>query len=212
MRRLAIIGTGGHGREALDIVHALNAVAPTYEVIGFLDDNREPGSVAHPHQVPVLGPVELAVSLDAAIVVAVGQPAARRRIVENLGDFESVSLVHPHASIGSHVAYGDGLIMAAGARVTHAVRIGDHVHLNVDSSISHDCDLGSFITITPGARLSGAVSVGSGVWMGINSSAIQGVTISEDVTVGAGAAVISDLPPGCTAVGVPAEPLPETRT
>jgi len=47
------------------------------------------------------------------------------------------------------------------------------------------------------------------VWMGIGSTAIQGVRVGAGTTVGAGAAVVDDLPPGCTAVGVPARPVKE---
>ncbi|TCJ30207.1 acetyltransferase [Nocardioides jejuensis] len=210
MKRLVIIGAGGHGREALDIVQAINAVEPTYDFLGFLDDGRTAGETAAPHDAPILGGVDLLRSLDAAYVAAIGAPAVRRRIVAQLDGIEAASLIHPEASIGSHVTYGPGLIMAAGARLTHAIELGSHVHLNVDSSISHDCRVGSFVTITPGARLSGGVVIGDGVWFGINACAIQGVRIGADTTVGAGAAVISDLPAGCTAVGVPAHPVEES--
>lgn len=203
---IAIIGVGGHGREALDIIRAINTISPTYQVLGFLDDSREIGSPATPHAEVVIGRVDDARHLDATIVVAVGSPQARRTIVDRLGNVHYANLVHPHASIGSFVNHGPGLIMAAGSRITHAVTLGSHVHLNVDSSINHDCRVGNFVTVTPGSRLSGAVTIGNGVWMGVNSSVIQGVSIGDDVVVGAGAAVISDLPDDCTAVGVPAKP------
>ncbi|WP_304412082.1 acetyltransferase [Synechococcus sp. CB0205] len=41
-------------------------------------------------------------------------------------------------------------------------------------------------------------------WIGIGASVIQQIRIGADVIVGAGAAVVSDLPDGVTAVGVPA--------
>lgn len=207
MKRLVIIGAGGHGREALDIVTAINAVAPTFEFLGFLDDGRVPGSRALPHHAEILGGSDLLGDLDAAYVVAVGLPALRRQLAARLHGHETVDLVHPLASIGSHVRHGSGLIVGAGARVTHGVDLGDHVHVNVNASISHDCRVGSFVTITPGARLSGGVTLGDDVWLGINSSVIQGVTIGDGVIVGAGAAVIDDLPAHCTAVGVPAHPV-----
>lgn len=206
MKRLVIIGAGGHGREALDIVHAINAVEPTFDFLGFLDDGRQPGESATPHDAPILGGQELLRELDAAYVPAIGSTAVRRRIVQSLDGFESVSLIHPLASIGSHVSHGPGLIMAAGARLTHGISVGQHVHLNVNATISHDCTVGDFVTITPGAHLSGSVTLGDGVWVGIGAAVIQGVTVGDDVTVGAGAAVVDDLPAGCTAVGVPARP------
>ena len=40
MRELVIVGAGGHGRETLDIVEAVNAVEPTWEFAGFVDDGE----------------------------------------------------------------------------------------------------------------------------------------------------------------------------
>ena len=37
-RPLVILGTGGSAYDLLDIVEAINAVQPTWEPIGFLDD------------------------------------------------------------------------------------------------------------------------------------------------------------------------------
>lgn len=206
---LVVVGAGGHGREAVDIVDAVNAVSPTYRLLGFLDDGREAGSRAEPTEHEVLGGVDALTALDAAYVLAVGLPGVRRSVARQLDGRGRgpVSLIHPTATVGSHVRTGPGLLMAAGSRITHAVTVGEHVHLNVNASVSHDCTLGSFVTITPGAHLSGNVDVGDGVWFGIGAVARQGVRIEDDVTVGAGAVVIDDLPAGCTAVGVPARPM-----
>jgi sugar O-acyltransferase (sialic acid O-acetyltransferase NeuD family) len=206
-RPIVIIGGGGHGREAYDIVTAINEMNPTFEVVGFIDDGRAPGELAAPHEVPVLGGVDYLRTLDVGYVPAIGAPDVRRRVVASLPNHEAVDLVHPAASVGSHVAHGPGLIVAAGGRITHAVILGSHVHVNVNASVSHDSRIGSFVTIAPGVHLSGGVTLGDCVWMGIGSSAIQGVIIGADVTVGAAAAVVDDLPDGCTAVGVPARPI-----
>ena len=211
VKRLVIIGAGGHGREALDIVRAINDVCPTYDFLGFLDDGREPGSRAEPHGSEIIGGLDRMADLDAAFVPAIGATDVRRRVVHVLSGYETADLIHPLASIGSHVTHGPGLILAAGARLTHAIELGEYVHVNVNATVSHDCHVGSFVTITPGVHISGAVTIGDGVWMGIGSAAIQGVSIGDGVTVGAGAAVVDDLPAGCVAVGVPARPTKARR-
>lgn len=211
MKRLVIIGTGGHGREALDIVEAINAVEPMFEFLGFLDDGREPGELAAPHDARVLGPVSMARDLDAMYVAAVGSPATRRRIVESLPDVPAASLIHPAATMGSHCRHEPGLIMAAGARVTHGVTLGRHVHINVNATISHDCDVGEFVTITPGSHISGGVTLGRDVWVGIGATINQTVAVGDGVVLGAGSAVLADIASGHTVVGVPAAPLRRTR-
>lgn len=203
MRPLVIIGIGGHGREALDIVTAVNAEEPTYDVLGFLDDGVAVGTAAAPHDLTVLGPASLAERMEADYVIAIGDPAVRRKIASTLPVDRAASLIHPRATVGSHVTNGKGLIIAAAAVVTHAVEMGNHVHINVGATISHDSSIGDYVTVTPGAHIGGAVRLGDEVWMGIGASAIQGVTIGDRTTVGAGAAIIDDVPPDVTVVGVP---------
>lgn len=204
MRPLVIIGAGGHGREAYDIATDVNEDRPTFDVIGFLDDARVPGTLATPHAVPVLGGIDWLESRSIEFVAAVGHPASRRQIADRLRHHTAADLIHPTATIGSHVAHGPGLIIAPGSRVTHAVTLGQHVHINVNATISHDCRVGDYVTITPGVHLSGGVTLEDEVWMGIGSAAIQDVTIGARSVIGAGAAIIRDVPRNTTAVGVPA--------
>jgi serine O-acetyltransferase len=62
-------------------------------------------------------------------------------------------------------------------------------------------------TIGAGPRPGGAV-IGDHVFIGCHASIIGAVTIGDDATVAANSLVISDVPAGCTAIGVPAKILP----
>lgn len=45
MRRpIVILGTGGKAHEFLDVIEAINALTPTWKVVGFLDDVRPHGT------------------------------------------------------------------------------------------------------------------------------------------------------------------------
>ena len=41
MKKLVLFGAGGSGREVANIVEKINAVAPTYELLGFVDDDEK---------------------------------------------------------------------------------------------------------------------------------------------------------------------------
>ena len=210
MTPLVIIGTGGHGREALDIVEAINARSPTFEFLGFVDEQRGNELLVAARGARIIGALESLRERDRAIryVIGIGSGDIRRRIDQQLSDhgFEPATLVHPDATIGAVVTLGAGVVVAAGARITTNVTLGRHAHVNVNASVSHDCRIADYVTVSPGVTVSGTVSIGEGTLMGAGSTVIQNRTIGAWVTVGAGAVVVTDLADGVTAVGVPARP------
>ena len=196
MTPLVIIGTGGHGREAMDIVEAINARQPTFDVLGFVDDRDDNDSLVQARGSRIIGRIEDLRTVGAAYVIGIGSGEVRKRIDEQLTQWglEPATLVHPAATIGSMVVLG----------ASSDITLGRHAHVNVRASISHDCRLSDYVTVSPGVTVSGAVVVGEGALLGAACAVLQGRTIGSWSTVGAGAVVVDDVAPGVTAVGVPA--------
>ncbi len=209
MIRLVIIGAGGHGREVLDVVEAINGIEPTYHVIGFLSDGDRAHESLGRRSVGIIGNTSRVESLDAHYVVAIGDPELRAGIDRRCAGLglHSPVLVHPAATVGSDVKLGPGSVLMAGARITTNVRTGRSLQLNVNASVSHDVRIGDYVTISPGCSVNGNVQLGDSVFLGTGSVVIPGIKIGANVMVGAGAVVIRDVLPGVTAVGVPAKPL-----
>ena len=205
--RLVIIGAGGHGRELLDIVEAMNAVRPTFEFVGFLDDGPGPWDRVERRGASVLGPVEQLADFDSRYAIGIGPPETRRRIDEIAtgSGFEAATLVHPQATMAADVRTAPGLVMAAGSRITTNVTVGRHVHLNLNATLSHDCEVGSYSVLNPGAHVSGDVSLGESVVVGSGAVVRESCRVGNGTVIGAGAVVITDLPADSTAVGVPAK-------
>jgi sugar O-acyltransferase (sialic acid O-acetyltransferase NeuD family) len=212
-RELVILGAGGHGREVLDVFDAVNAVGPTrYQFAGFLDDGEPSATLLERRGARVLGPASLLDTLDADYLLGTGAMTARRRLasVGLSARRQAPVLVHPTASIGSCVELGDGVVIAAGARVTTNVSLGAHVHLNLNVTVSHDCVLGARVIANPGAVVCGNVWVGDDVTLGAGCVIREGIVIGARAIVGAGAVVVHDVEPGTTVVGVPARVLNRT--
>jgi len=100
---------------------------------------------------------------------------------------------------------GAGISIMENVVVNAKTILGDGVILNTSCSVDHDCNNASGVHISPGAHLAGDVSVGVCSWVGIGSAIIQGKVIGDDSIIGAGSAVISNIPNGVTAVGVPSK-------
>lgn len=205
MKPLVIIGAGGHGRETLDVVEAVNAVAPTYEFQGFLAESAD-AALLERRQARLLGTVEWLALHDTTYVIGIGASEVRRRIDAAIASYgrEACVLVHPLASLGSDLRLAPGVILAAGARVTTNVSLGRHTHLNVNAVVSHDCVIGDYVTLSPGVLVNGNVTLGDGVFLGTGAIVLPGVEVGDGAVIGAGAVVTADVGPGQTVVGVPA--------
>src|SRR5262245_21807285 len=207
MQDLVIVGVGGMAREVSSLVADTNADGRIWNRLGFLDDGDVPsGSV---HDMPVLGGRDWLTGRRVAVAIGIGASVSRARFVQSLSEtepqLEYPRLVHPGSVIGKRVTLGEGCFVGAGTVMTSDLIVGRHVIVNTACSLAHDDNVGDFATLAPGVHLAGACSLGEGVDLGIGTSVVQGVTIGAWSVVGAGAAVISDLPTNCTAVGVPAK-------
>jgi sugar O-acyltransferase (sialic acid O-acetyltransferase NeuD family) len=208
-RRLVIVGCGGFGRETLSIVRAAAAAGTSWGPLGFVDDAPSEINLERVArlEVPLLGGTDALAGLgEVDVVVAIGDGAVRRRIVESLDPaLVAFPLVrHPDTSVGADVELAEGVVLAPGVRVSTHVRCGRHVHVDQNAAVAHDVDLGDFARISPSACLTGGVVVGPGALVGAGATVLPGVRIGAGAIVGAGSTVVRDVPDGAVVKGVPA--------
>src|SRR3954451_6002033 len=79
MRRVVLVGGGGHASDVLGVIEALVAAGEAIEVIGLLADSPVPTERFVGRDVSHLGPVSALADLDADYVLAIGYPEVRRR-------------------------------------------------------------------------------------------------------------------------------------
>jgi sugar O-acyltransferase (sialic acid O-acetyltransferase NeuD family) len=212
MRALLIVGAGGFGREAAEAVAAVNDDIPTYELLGFLDDNPDAAGT-EVEGIPVLGPISsVADHPTALVVVSTGHPGfyfSRRRIVARLGlpAERYATIIHPLASIGRSVEVGRGTVFLAGAVATAGVRIGAHVAVMPGAVFTHDDVVGDYATFGSGARLAGRVTVGEGAYVGSGALIRESLSVGAWALIGLGSVVLEDVPVAEVWVGVPARRL-----
>jgi sugar O-acyltransferase (sialic acid O-acetyltransferase NeuD family) len=208
LKRIVVIGAGGHGREVAEILRHQMKAGEDLGVAGFIDDNRE----IHGRQIdglPVLGDWSWFEGVDrteVAVICAVGSPRTCKRLVERavrLG-LTFANAVSPLAHISPLARIGEGVTVFPNVIINTGSIIDSYSILNVAATVSHDTKVGRYSNVNPGAHLAGNVTIGEGCYIGMGAEVIQGLSVGEWSVVGAGAVVINDLPPGITAVGVPA--------
>jgi sugar O-acyltransferase (sialic acid O-acetyltransferase NeuD family) len=208
MKRVVIIGAGGHGCEVAEIIRhqAQSESGPT--LLGFVVDSEYLPEGGDPG-VPILGDwswFEKADREGLAVICAVGDPAARKRLVEKAQSLGLLftNAISPSAHILPDAKIGIGVMVFPHAVISKNVLLADHAIINAGSTLSHDTRIERYGTISPGVHLAGNVSVGEGCYLGIGSSVIPRVSIGAWTTIGAGAVVTDDIPSYVTAAGVPA--------
>ena len=212
MNDLILVGCGGFAREVLQIALDQNDEKPTWNVLGFVDDNPALHGTSI-HDLPVLGGIDwLAERPDVQVNIAIGNTVVRRKLARRMSEMgvqRFATLIHPRAWVGRRVEIGTGSTICAGTMITTDIRLGAHTIANLDCTIGHDAVLHDFVTLAPSVNISGNVVIGAGCDMGTGAVVIQGIEIGEWSVVGAGAVVVKPLPANITAVGMPATPIKE---
>ena len=210
MKDLYIIGAGGFGREVAWVVERINEKEPTWDLKGFIDDNRTLwGTVLDDYE--VIGGCDYLwnITRDVWVLCAVGASKTRKKII-GLGGSAYVhfaTVIDPSVQMSKRVQIGEGTMICAGNIITVDVTIGKHNIINLDCTIGHDAVLGDFVTLYPSVNVSGCSTIGSETELGTGMQTIQGMKVGSRTIVGAGAVVIREIPDLCVAVGSPAKPI-----
>jgi sugar O-acyltransferase (sialic acid O-acetyltransferase NeuD family) len=194
-----IIGAGGFGKE---VYWSLNPTERNNTVF-FVDDSYYNGIN------PLILPLSKFKPEEYELVVAIADSYHRQRIVESLpNNTKYFTHIHPSAQIhGNDVFIGEGSIICAGTIITTNVKIGKHAHINLITTIGHDCVIGDYFTTAPGVQISGNETIGDRVYFGTRSCIKQKLTVCDDVTIGMNAGVVKNIEKPGIYIGTPAKKL-----
>jgi len=185
--RVAIVGAGGYGRVALDI---LLAGGLGDRVLGFYDDAHAVIS-ERLRGYPVLGDVEMLKSMLSVepvhVVVAITDNKARLRVANSLrglgGQF--FTAVHPLAYLSGVATIEGGCVVGAGVAVHPDSAVGSHCFLGPGSVVDRDAEVGAGSWISAGAVVGSGARVGARVVLGPNSNVGRKASVEAEVEVGA---------------------------
>lgn len=211
MKKIAIVGAGGLGREALMVIEHINKVKQTWDFIGFFDDGISAGSEVNGFR--LLGDVTDLNNYDQelSVVVAVGEPKTKRSIVGRINNrnIRFAVLIHPSSQIGNRdfVRIDEGAIINAGTIIAPNARIGKHVLLNYGAIVGHDAIVGDYTSVMPSVNINGDSVVGDSAYLGTASVLINKASVGKNTVIGAGSVVFNAIRENCTAMGNPAIPM-----
>ncbi|MGN6577864.1 MAG: acetyltransferase [Nocardioides sp.] len=208
---ILLVAASGLARETLAVERRLGR----FTRVRVLDDNPAMWGTTV-DGVPVVGGLEEVKRYDeSSIVVCAGHGAVRQHLVLRLGelgvsDDRYTSVIHPSVDLPEGCTVGVGSILLAQVALTARATVGRHVVVMPHVTLTHDDVVQDYATLCAGVVLGGEVRVGPTAYLGMGSSVRERVAVGDGATLGMGSALLRDLPPGETWVGVPARPMPNT--
>ena len=192
MTTLYLLGAGSFGAEVADICDTLLATdSAEFDNYLFLDDDGEyliGKNKAHLHAGAIS---EHAVSKAALYICTVGSSKARSSICQSYDAMEArwINIIHPTALISSSAKLGHGVVACANTFISTYVKFGDHVHLNVGSTVGHDSEIGNHCTFSSHVDITGNCKIGDSVFFGSGSRVLPGKKVGDNVRIGAGCVI-----------------------
>ncbi|MDG0026254.1 acetyltransferase [Trinickia sp. Y13] len=213
MKKFAIFGVSGFGREVLPLLRRqLQAEQEPWELV-FVDDNPS-GSHANGQRVLTYAQWMAEPATSRHINIAIANSGVREKLAARC-ESDGVQFVTVK---GENVVELDAIEMGPGAtlcsfvNLTSNIRVGKHFHANIYSYVAHDCVIGDFVTFAPGVHCNGNVVIEDHAYIGTGAILRQGepgapLVIGRGAIVGMGAVVTKSVAAGTTVVGNPARPM-----
>ncbi|MGB3681257.1 MAG: hypothetical protein WA990_02100 [Rubrobacteraceae bacterium] len=194
--RIVIVGAGGYGRLALDV---LMSAGFEHWILGFYDDAHK-ALAERIRGFPVLGDIAMLKSMlsveTVQVIVAITDNQDRLRIANSIrglgGQFTTA--IHPMAYVSDKASLGDGSVIAAGAVVHPGAVLGSHCYAGPQTVVDRDAEVGAGVWISAGAVVGSGAKIGARVVLGQNSCVGRKATVAGDEEIGALRAVTSESP------------------
>ena len=211
MKKITIIGAGGHGRVVASILHTMAKLDSSIKFAGFID--RQPGkdsyfgsTIGTDEQISDLTKDNKISHFIIGLGVVKGGDNVRETLFERARSegLIPMSAISPFATLAEDVKIGTGTVIMPGVVINTGAIIGQNCIINTGAIIDHDCNIGDNVHIAPGCVLSGNVSVGRQTLIGVGTCVRHGVAIGHGCTIGAGSNVVGSIESRSIAFGNPA--------
>lgn len=210
MKDIAIFGAGGFGREVACLINRINQKEPTWNFVGFFDDDEKIWGAWNEYGKVIGGKKQLNEwDEELALVITIGSPQILHKIVVDITNpnITYPNLVDPTVDFldPDNVRMGKGNVICAKCFVSCNVEMGDFNLYNVSDGIGHDSSIGNYNVIMPNVNISGGVQIGDENMLGVKSTVLQYLKIGNQVRLGANSLLMKNAKDGLLYIGNPAK-------
>ena len=198
MKKIILVGAGGHAAELNDYIDYANTFAPPgsrMQLVGVIDDNPQ-NYQDYSYDAPFLGTIRTHMP-DSSVqyLLGIANLTYRERIVCLLQErgAEFTGFIHPSAFVSKSASIGQGVVIAPNATIGPSASVGDFTLVNSRCSIAHNSKVGKYNSLSSNVCLSGNSRVGDNNLFGINSATIPDVRVGSRNKVMAGITLVHSI-------------------
>ena len=187
IKKLLIVGAGGHGRCCLDIVRDLKI----YDTISFLDDNCANEIINDCKVIGGINEMNNYYPEYKDIFIAIGNNQLRKKLINKakcLG-YHVVSIIACNAVVSSYASIKDGTIIFNNAVIEANANIGAGCIIAANTTINHDaiikdyCLIYSNSVIRPNSQIGSMSRIGSNCTVTFNAKVKAGSDIEDGCVI-----------------------------
>ncbi len=196
MKKLFIIGSGGHSRVVLD---SINNNDYEISIIDFYntDNDKNFNYLSKNYQIKSfhdLASFKYKKNFNIYFHIAIGDNILRSKyylIFKNF--FKSLSILDKSSIISKSAKISKGTFIGKNSVINANVRIQENCIVNTSVIVEHDCRISMNSHLCPGVIIAGSVKIGKNSLLGIGSKVLPNIVIGSNCNIGAGSIVNKNL-------------------
>lgn len=212
MKKVIILGDGGHAKVVIDIINEMIAIDATIEIEGVTSLTANRNELIMGYKILGNDDVLLNYSENKDIFVAIGiggfkDNSLREKVfnkINGLG-FNFLNVIHPTAIISKSVKLGKGIVIFPNVVLNTNVEIGNNSIIATSASIDHDTIVHDHVLVSAGVTVGANTKIGKSSLLALGSKVISSVSIGENVLVASGAVVVNNVKDNTAVFGIPAK-------
>ena len=191
MKKLLLIGCGGHCRSVIDVIEQEGA----FKISGLV--NKTESDLVHIFDYPIIGIdsdlAKLSLEFDYALIT-VGQirnPKIRIKIFNTLKELGFIlpKIISPRAYVSSNAIIGEGSIIMHDAIININASIGTNCIINTKTIVEHDSVIKDHCHLSTNVTVNGGVTIGEGSFIGSGSITEENIKIDKNSFIKAGSII-----------------------
>jgi len=205
MKDIIIVGAGGFGREAYYLIKTINAVAPRWNIKGFINDIPV-DLKSKKIDVPIIGTIkDWQPSENEVFAMGISSPAGKEKIAKTLKPRGAIfaTLISPKANVCPTAEIGEGSIISYPSTIGDCAKLGSFVNV-AGSMVGQDAEIGDFSTTTGYVNVTNS-KIGKRVFIGSHAVILNDRRVGDDSFVCAGSIVFHNIKPNTKVWGNPAK-------